>query len=158
MDFAFGRYQNQVLPEIYTMADTDTFARALGSYWDGGGYRYDAGSGRYPDSLRLQGLLDFCLRVPEFRGAFASFCRELASEENTALLLRIIDECADRIDTELPYHIARWADTIASGYTYENWLTQVEHMREWAVERPIFFIEDLEALITKYKTETDTFS
>ena len=118
MDFSFGRYENQVLPEIYTLADTDTFTRALSNYWSGS-YTYDKNSGNYPDSLLIQGLLDFCLRNDSFRARFDAYCRSLVSAENIA--------CSSphaglyrSIEMRFSFHIERWERNNCRSMIYEN--------------------------------------
>ncbi len=149
MDFTMGRYQNLVLPEIYSMADTDTFYRALGNYWNGG-YNYDINSGLYPDSLLLQGLLDFCLKNNGFKEDFILYCNSLVSEENTKLLKKIVGEYADSADAEIARHIKRWTGTIDGKYTYENWLKQIDAVYSWIDSRSEYFVSYLNTAMEKY--------
>jgi hypothetical protein len=149
MDFSFGRYENQVLPEIYTLADTDTFTRALSNYWSGS-YTYDKNSGNYPDSLLIQGLLDFCLRNDSFRARFDAYCRSLVSAENIALLKSCMQDYTDSIENEISFHIERWEGTIDRSYDYENWRKSVADMLSWADERPAYFLSHLENALNHY--------
>ena len=149
MDFSFARYKNRVLPEIYTLADTDTFSRALSNYWDGS-YSYNKSTGNYPDSLCIQGLLDFCLRNDSFRADFEAYCRSLVSAENVTLLKSVMQDYIDSINTEIPRHLDRWAGTIDRSYDYEAWLSANADMLAWADERPAQFIKYLEAAMARY--------
>lgn len=149
MDFAFGRYECYVLPEIYTMADTDTFMRMLGNYISGS-YEYDISSGRYPDSLYLQGLLDFLLGNEDFRSQFYDYCVYLASDECIQILKNTINEQTASIESEIDYHIEKWASTINSGYDKANWNEQVDSMLDWADQRSQYFIEQLDSIMQYY--------
>ncbi|MHB1151311.1 MAG: CotH kinase family protein [Eubacteriales bacterium] len=150
MDFSFGRYQNLVLPEIYTLADTDTFTRALANYRTGT-YKYEQNSGYYPDSLLLQGLLDFCLQNESFRLDFDVYCRSLVTQENVSLLKAEMQYYIDSIKTEIPRHLERWKGTIDGHYDYENWLAANAEMLAWADERPAYFISYLENALLYYQ-------
>lgn len=150
MDFAYGRYENLVLPEIYTLADTDTFTRALANYRMGS-YKNDENSGIYPDSLLLQGLLDFCLRNKTFRAEFEAYCRSLVSQESMDRLKIIAQNSIDSIDKEIPHHIDRWKDSIDRGYDYDNWLSANVEMLRWMDERPAYFLSYLDAALAYYQ-------
>jgi hypothetical protein len=150
MDFSFGRYSDLVLPEIYTLADTDTFTRVLGNYRTGT-YTFDRDSGYYPDSLLLQGLLDFCLKNDGFRSAFDAQCRALVSAGNIDLLKALMQEYIDGLYHEMPAHLERWQGTIDGRYDFENWLTAGADMLVWVEERPAYFIAHLEAALAYYR-------
>ncbi len=150
MDFSFGRYKNLVLPEIYTLADTDTFTRTLANYRTGT-YKYEQNSGYYPDSLLLQGLLDFCLRNEPFRLDFDAYCRSLVTQENVNLLKTEMQKTIDSIKSEIPRHLERWKNTIDGHYDYENWLAANAEMLAWADERPAYFISYLENALSYYQ-------
>ena len=145
MDFAMGRYDCLVLPEIDTSADVDTFRRCLGNYWDG-----EDKSDLYPDSLLLQSLLHCCLQDEGFRTRFTDYCASLAADASRDMLLDMIDAAAADIRGEIGYHLDRWAGTYDGGYTVENWEAQVEHMKAYVNERPAYFLTQLEAAMGKY--------
>jgi hypothetical protein len=149
MDFSFGRYKSLVLPEIYTLADTDTFSRALSNYWSGA-YSYNQSSGNYPDSLLIQGLLDFCLKNDDFRTGFEAFCRSLVSAENVELLKFCMQDYIESIDNEIPFHLSRWKGTIDRNYDYDNWLSVNADMLVWADERGAYFISYLDSAMANY--------
>jgi hypothetical protein len=149
MDFSFGRYKSLVLPEIYTLADTDTFSRALSNYWSGA-YSYSQSSGNYPDSLLIQGLLDFCLKNDDFRTGFEAFCRSLVSAENVELLKSCMQDYIESIDNEIPFHLSRWKGTIDRNYDYDNWLSVNADMLVWADERGAYFISYLDSAMANY--------
>lgn len=149
MDFAFGRYENLVLPEIYTMADTNTFMRMLGNYIMGE-YSFDINSGLYPDSLYLQGLLDFLLRNDDFKLQFYDYCVYLASDECIEILNEIILKQAESIDTEIDYHIKKWSSSINGRYDKDNWKTQILAMSEWANQRSNYFLSYLDNIMQYY--------
>lgn len=150
MDFSFGRYENLVLPEIYTLADTDTFTRALANYRTGT-YKYEQNSGYYPDSLLLQGLLDFCLRNDSFRADFNAYCRSLVTADNINLLKAQMQKTIDSINNEIPWHLERWKNSIDGQYDYKNWLAANAEMLTWADERPAYFIAYLEDAMSYYQ-------
>ena len=139
LDFAFGRYECLVLPEIYTKADTDNISFTLGNYRNGA-YEYD---GNYPDSLHVQGLLALCLHNDGFRERFLAYCETLCADESAAELKGIMDAYAAQIENEIPFHIQKWKTTIDGRYTPEVWKQNAEDMKRWAEERPAYFREYL---------------
>lgn len=150
MDFSFGRYENLVLPEIYTLADTDTFTRVLTNYRTGK-YLYEKNSGFYPDSLHLQGLLDFCLKNDDFRADFEAYCRSLVTAENINRLKMHMQNYIGSVENEIPFHIERWKNSIDGHYDYENWHSANAEMLDWAEKRPSYFIRYLENALSYYE-------
>ncbi len=149
-DFAFGRYQCEVLPEIYTMADTDTFARMFGNYRDGS-YSYDRSTGYYPDSLLLQGLGSFLLKNSDFRSEFEAYCRSLVSDENIKLLRSLMEDYAEQCRPLISDNIKQLSGTIDGGYTVEKWEKAVDNMYKWLDERPGYFITCMEQALSYYE-------
>ena len=147
MDFAFGRYECLVLPEIYTQADTDNISFTLGNYKNGG-YEYD---GNYPDSLYLQGLLALCLHDGDFRSRFLAFCETLCSDGSVESLKAAMDDLSGQISGEIVSHISRWQDTIDGGYDADVWKENTEKMKLWAEERPGYFREYLKFVEKNFK-------
>ena len=137
MDFAFGRYQCLVLPEIYTQADTDTIKFTLGNFFGGA---YDPKE-NYPDSLYVQSLLALCLHNDKFREDFISFCKTLCSDEAVVELKSIMSGYAAQIKDELPYHLERWKGTYSRDYTAKIWKRNTRTMEKWAEKRPANFLK-----------------
>ena len=140
LDFTFGRYECLVLPEIYTLANTDNISFTLGNYKNGA-YEYD---GNYPDSLYLQGLLALCLHDVDFRSRFLSFCESLCGGDSVRELKEIMDGYAGQIEGEIASHIAAWKGTIDGGYDTDVWKENTVGMKRWADERPEYFRRYLE--------------
>lgn len=149
-DFAFGRYKCEVLPEIYTMADTNTFARMLANYWNGS-YEYNASTGYYPDSLLLQGLGSFLMRNDTFRSEFEAYCRYLVNDENIALLRSLMEDYAAQCRPLIANHIKQLSGTIDGGYSVSKWEKAVDNMYSWLDERPAYFIEYMEQMLSHYE-------
>ncbi len=145
MDFAFGRYQCLVLPEIYTQADTDTIKFTLGNFYDG---KYEV-KDNYPDSLYVQSLLALCLHNDGFRNSFIKFCKTLCSDEAVTALKNIMNRYSTQIKNEIPYHLDRWAGTIHRDYTARVWKKNIKSMEKWAENRPAYFLSYLKQ-INKY--------
>ncbi|MBP5209160.1 MAG: CotH kinase family protein [Clostridia bacterium] len=147
MDFTFGRYQCLVLPEIYTLADTDTIRFTLGNFYNGG---YDPEE-NYPDSLYVQSLLALCLHNDGFRQSFLDFCEYLCSAETENRLESLIDLYADQIKNEIKYHTEKWSGTISGKYNATVWKKNVKDMKKWAQKRPDAFSSMLDQIKTYFK-------
>ena len=147
MDFTFGRYQCLVLPEIYTMADTDTIRFTLGNFYDGA---YEV-KDNYPDSLYVQSLLALCLHNDSFRERFISFCQSLCSDESKDALTGIMDSLSGQIKGEIKYHLQRWKGTISGSYTQNVWKKNLKDMKKWAEKRPDEFSSMLGQINTYFK-------
>ncbi len=141
MDFSLGRYLSpQILPELYTWADRDVFEYVLQNYKPN--LRDDYGN--YPDSLYIQGLLNFCLNNQKFKNDFISYCNDLVSSKATASVLKQeINKAAEEVRQEMPSHIDRWHSYIQS--SYYNWNASVEEMNNWADLRCNYFKQFLDS-------------
>ncbi|MBO4423648.1 MAG: CotH kinase family protein [Clostridia bacterium] len=147
MDFAFGRYQCLVLPEIYTQADTDTIRFTLGNFYDGAYEIKD----NYPDSLYVQSLLALCLHNDGFRSEFISFCKELCSDQSVGALKSIMSGYSAQIKDEVQYHLDRWQGTISRDYTVKIWKRNIKSMEKWAEKRPAYFLSYSEQINEYFK-------
>lgn len=145
LDIAFARYDNaQMLPELDSTADLDTFYRILGNYVDYSAYYANDGSTRlYPDSLGLQGLFTFCMTNPSFRTAFCEYCAYMTSDENTAVLRGIVETQAASIESGIQTYLTRWSGSIAKKYTFETWKDNVNTILDFVEMRPAYFTEYL---------------
>ncbi|MBR6921100.1 MAG: CotH kinase family protein, partial [Clostridia bacterium] len=146
-DFAFGRYQCLVLPEIYTQADTDTVKFTLGNFYNGA---YDMQE-NYPDSLYVQSLLALCLHNDGFREAFINYCKTLCSDESVSTLKSIMTGYSSQIKAEIPYHLERWRGTYNNEYTFKIWKRNVKNMEKWAEKRPKYFLSYVEQINEYFK-------
>lgn len=139
MDLGMGRYRSAPLPEIYTLADTDTFYRTLGNFVSG----FADDSQLYPDSLGLQALFAFVLKDETFRQEFTDYCRLLASKENVTLLKNLYAESVSQISSEIPVHIKRWKSTLG-GYTAKTWKSAHQEIEQFIDARPAYFLTYLD--------------
>ena len=146
-DFSFGRYQCLVLPEIYTQADTDNIKFTLGNFYNGA---YEMKE-NYPDSLYVQSLLALCLHNDSFRATFIEYCKTLCSDKAVSALKGIMQNYADQIKGELPYHLERWAGTYDGGYTAKVWQKNIKNMQKWASKRPQYFLSYTEQINEYFK-------
>lgn len=146
-DFAFGRYQCLVLPEIYTQADTDTVKFTLGNFYNGA---YEMKE-NYPDSLYVQSLLALCLHNDGFREAFINYCKTLCSDESVSILKSIMTGYSSQVKGELQYHLERWKGTYNNEYTFKIWKRNVKNMEKWAEKRPKYFLSYVEQINEYFK-------
>ena len=146
-DFAFGRYQCLVLPEIYTLADTDNIKFTLSNFYNGA---YEMKE-NYPDSLYVQSLLALCLHNDSFREDFISYCKTLCSDEAVSTLKSIMSGYASQIKGELQYHLDRWRGTYDNGYTVKIWKRNEKDMEKWAEKRPKYFLSYLDQINEFFK-------
>ncbi len=147
MDFTFGRYKSKLLPELYTLADTDTIKFTLGNFYSG---TYSVAENNYPDSLYLQSMLALCLHNDEFRTNFINFSSSLCSEENKTALKNMMNDYSNQIKNEIPYHINCWKGTISSKLTADVWNKNVSDMIQWANDRPSAFLSSLSQINTYF--------
>lgn len=145
MDFSFGRYESRALPELYTQADTDTFAFVLGEY--NGDYGYD---GAYGDPLYLKGILNFCLKNSDFKSKFEAYAKTLVSSQNVNDLTEMTKTARNGISSEIPYHITRWADTVSWNMSKRTWESSCRNQLDWINERSEKFSAYLEKCMKKY--------
>lgn len=150
MDFTFGRYECNVLPEVYTQASLDMFYRTLGNYKNFG--ISNSGNNKlYPDALYLQGLFDFCLKNESFRNKFISICENLASKDSTAALKNCYYTAFTTVKTEIAKHIKRWQNTIDPSMTPQLWATSAKNILEFIDDRPTYFLAQLDKAMGLYE-------
>ncbi len=145
MDFSFGRYESMSLPELYTQADTDTFAFVLGEY--NGDYGY---GNAYGDPLYLKGILNFCLKNGDFKTKFEAYAKTLISSNAVGDLTTLTKAARSEISGEISYHITRWSDTISRYMNKRAWETSCSHQLGWINERSEKFSAYLEKCLKKY--------
>ena len=149
MDMTLARYSSpDVLPELDSRAEVDTFRRCLGNYYTqySDYYTDTEDNGLYPDSLYLQGLLAFCLRNDDFRSEFETTARRLASAECTELLSTEFESYYDAFSSSINAQINRWSDYASE--TRTDWETACNKIRDYIAARPQYFLEDLELLLS----------
>ena len=145
-DFAMGRYDSLVLPEIYTLADTNTFDFTLGNYYSG---KFEYAS-NYADPLYLKGLLAFCLKNDTFRGDFEEYCRRLCSDEAKAYLKDIVKKQKETLSPIIKAHIALWQDHTSGGYSMRTWSRQITAIEDWIDDRSGYFISHMETALSNF--------
>lgn len=149
MDFTFGRYECSILPEIKTDASVDMFYRTLGNYKNFG--IDNSGNNRlYPDSLYLQGLLDFCLKNASFRNKFISICEKLASNESAQILKECYNLAYSNVSGEIAKHIKRWKNDISPDVTAQVWAKSSKRILTFINDRPTYFKEQLNKAMKLY--------
>ena len=149
MDFTMGRYECNILPEINTQASVDMFYRTLGNYKNFG--ISNSGNNKlYPDSLYLQGLLDFCLKNASFREKFISICENLASSQSTAILKSLYQSAYSTVSSEIGRHIKRWQSTIDPSFTSQTWSSAAKSILSFINERPNYFLSQLDKAMGLY--------
>ena len=149
MDFTFGRYECSILPEIKTDASVDMFYRTLGNYKNFG--IDNSGNNRlYPDSLYLQGLLDFCLKNASFRNKFISICEKLASNESAQILKECYNLAYSNVSGEIAKHIKRWKNDISHDVTAQVWAKSSKRILTFINDRPTYFKEQLNKAMKLY--------
>lgn len=149
MDFTLGRYECNVLPEVYTQANVDMFYRTLGNYKNFG--ISNSGNNKlYPDALYLQGLFDFCLKNATFRNKFISICEDLASDESKAILKNCYNTAFTAVKTEIAKHIKRWQNTVDQSMTPQLWAASAKNILEFIDDRPTYFLAQLDKAMGLY--------
>ncbi len=145
-DFAMGRYDSLVLPEIYTLADTNTFDFTLGNYYSG---KFEYVS-NYADPLYLKGLLAFCLKNDTFRADFEEYCRLLCSDEAKAFLKDTVKKQKETLSPIIKAHITRWDDYTSRGYSVRTWSRQIGDIEKWIDDRSGYFISYMETALSNF--------
>ncbi len=146
MDFTMARYDDLVLPEIYTAADTDMFSWVLSNYVKGYGDQQE-----YTDALYLQGLFAFLMRDDTFRADFAEFCRTLASDEATAYLKTLYKDAYDQVDPMMGDHVDRWASHVHGMIAdTRSWRKAAQRIEKFIDARPAQFLGHLDKMLSMY--------
>ena len=149
MDMCFARYAcPDILPDLDSRADRDTFWRTLGNYLPGyEAYFTNEGEDRiYPDSLYVEGLFAFCLKNDGFREAFVSYAKSLASEQASASLKELYASAHDFLKPCISAHIKRWQDRVA--VNTRQWDGAAGRIETFIDKRPALFLQYLERLLT----------
>lgn len=146
-DFAMGRYQSFALPELYTLADTNTFDFVLSNYYSGQ-FEY---IGNYADPLYLKGLLAFCLRNDEFRADFKEYCELISSAEAQAFLENIVSEQRDTLSPLIKAHIERWEEHLPRTYGSRTWTRQMNAIDNWVAKRNSYFIDYMNSSLANFE-------
>lgn len=145
MDFTMSRYESSILPEIYTMSDTDMFYRTLGNYI------YGSNGELYSDSLYIQGLFNFCLKNKDFRNKFISISNKLCSDESKEILLDCYKKASSAISPEITKHIKRWQSTVHYSYTSKVWKNSTKRIEAFIKARPDYYKEHMQNAMKYYK-------
>ena len=148
MDMAFARYAcPEILPELDSRAEQDTFWRTLGNYLPGyAAYYANAGETRlYPDSLYVEGLFAFCLRNAGFRKAFVTYARSLASAEATAALQELYSAGRAELRPCMPAHIRRWQNRVQ--VSAKQWDSAAARVGNFITKRPALFEQYLSRML-----------
>ncbi len=144
-DFSFGRYSSGNPPELYTQADSDSFNFMLGAFY--GKYKYYAD---YGDPLYLKTILNFCLKNPEFKSEFETYCMSLVSNDAIKALTRMMANSQNSIAGEIPYHLNRWTGTINPDLTLDRWNVSCSLMKRWTEPRKGYFAQYLNECLSNY--------
>ena len=146
MDMAMARYSSpDVLPELDSRADVNTFRWVLANYVDA----YDDGRQYYADALYIQGLFAFCMRNAAFRADFEAYAKTLASKAAETHLLALYEDAYTQVYAGVVNHIARWKDELPAGYGALTWRGAVKRVKEFIQARPAYFLEDLTNVVKK---------
>ena len=146
-DFAMGRYESAALPELYTLANMNTFDFVLENYYSGK-FEY---IGNYADPLYLKGLLAFCLRNDEFRNEFKSFCNMITSDEAKAFLQKTVTELSDTLNPLMKEHISVWKDELPRKYSIRTWTREINDINNWISKRNSYFNDYMEASLANFE-------
>ncbi|MGC8825314.1 MAG: CotH kinase family protein [Bacteroidales bacterium] len=132
--------------------------RTLGSKWRWIVYDTDFGFGLYssvydetvplvfdstraadwPNPLWATRLPRRLIENPQFRQTFLNrFFAHIYSTFNSELVIKTIDSIAALYKPEMPYHCNRW------GKNYNNWLSNVDNLRNAARQRPVIVVNQL---------------
>lgn len=149
MDMGFARYSSpQILPDLDSRAERDTFWRTLGSYLPGyASYYQDSGTDRlYPDALGVGGLFAFCLQNEGFRTDFVTYARSLASEEAETELLALYQESYNVLKTSINAHINRWRGQVQLSSS-RDWGKAAGRIKTFISDRPALFLSHLDRML-----------
>ena len=148
MDMAAARYSSpDILPELDSRAQVDTFWRCLGNYVDGYSSLYFNGGETqlYPDSLYLQGLFAFCMRNDDFRRDFVAYARTLASDEAVELQEKLYKAAYTPIKEGVADHIKTWCTGLEGGVAAaRDWYAAARRVKTFFGDRPKYFLSQLE--------------
>jgi len=148
MDMAAARYSRpDILPELDSRANVDTFWRCLGNYVRGysGLYSNSGETMLYPDSLYLQGLFAFCMRNDDFRRDFVAYARTLASDEAVELQEDLYSAAYKAIKEGIAAHLDRWEWDIVDGVSLpRDWYEAARRVKSFLSARPKKFLSYLE--------------
>lgn len=148
MDMTFARYScPEILPDLDSRAEQDTFWRTLGNYLPGyAAYFVNEGETQlYPDSLYVEGLFVFCLRNTGFRDAFVSYARSLASEEATAALQELYSAGRATLRPCMSAHIRRWQNQVQ--VSTKQWDSASARIGSFIRKRPALFEQYLTRML-----------
>ena len=146
-DFTMGRYESLALPELYTLADMNTFDFVLGNYYSGK-FEY---VGNYADPLYLKGLLAFCLRNDEFREEFKNYCGTITSNEAKSFLQDTVTSLSDTLSPLMKEHIAVWKDELPRKYSIRTWTREINDINNWISKRNSYFNDYMEASLANFE-------
>lgn len=147
MDMCFARYSSpEILPDLDSRAERDTFWRTLGNYISGySDYYQNSGTDRlYPDSLYIEGLFAFCLQNSAFRSDFWDYAESLASTEATDELLALYNEGYTLLNSAIKAHISRWQDHVQM--SARDWKRAAGRIKSFINDRPEQFLAHLKRL------------
>ncbi len=150
MDMAMGRYSSpEVLPDLDTGAQVDTFWRVLGNYLDGyqSLYENSGPTALYPDSFGLGGLFALCLKNAEFRADFTACARSLASEAAAADLKAAYNTAYEAVKPTVEAYMERWG--ISGGL--RMWQRACRRIDTFIEDRPEAFLRHLEIAMSMYE-------
>ena len=148
MDLGMSRYTCGMEPgfpiELYTRADSQNFRLMLCNYlpYDSSSGYPDVSENSYPDTLMIQGLLNFCLKDEGFRTRFFSYCEELATEIwPVSELEQLITESMEHIRPEMRNYMNKqyfggWTFSITTDMeAWEAAVTGTDSLLSWARAR-----------------------
>ncbi len=153
MDMTMARYSRpELTSDLDSRATVDSFWRTLGNYIPAYHNIYsDSGETKlYADALYLQGLFAFCMRNDEFRAEFATYCRELISEEKQKLLDEHYDKLVAQVNPQIEAHIDRWSHVIGSKYAVRDWTRARRSLTDFMKNRPAKFEDYLDRCLSMY--------
>lgn len=146
-DFTMGRYESHALPELYTLANMNTFDFVLENYYSGK-FEYVKD---YADPLYLKGLLAFCLRNDEFRNEFKAYCDVLTSDEAHSFLQKTVTGLADTLNPLMKEHIAVWSYELPDRYSIRTWTREINDINNWITKRNSYFNNYMEASLANFE-------
>ncbi len=118
-DFGFGLYSN-----IYHETVKLVFDSTLAADW--------------PNPLWSTRLPRRLIENPNFKQTFLNrFFTHIATSFDPNRVIKVIDSVANLFKSEMPYHCTRWEKN------YNNWLNNLENLRNAARQRPAIVIQQL---------------